>query len=144
MHPVFENGVSTVKITLRSVDGTIAAGGRFKYIAPRIDADYQSLVDALNEAIDKEAQLTDNKFVTSERNVQSVKEELNYDEIIKTINETLNSIVNTHSEEEFKEVYQPKIVQITERYLGKGKKISMASRDQVEQLKLISEDLKEV
>ena len=144
MHPVFENGVSTVKITLRSVDGTIAAGGRFKYIAPRIDADYQSLVDALNEAIDKEAQLTDNKFVTSERNVQSVKEELNYDEIIKTINETLNSIVNAHSEEEFKEVYQPKIVQITERYLGKGKKISMASRDQVEQLKLISEDLKEV
>ena len=144
MHPVFENGVSTVKITLRSVDGTIAAGGRFKYIAPPIDADYQSLVDALNEAIDKEAQLTDNKFVTSERNVQSVKEELNYDEIIKTINETLNSIVNAHSEEEFKEVYQPKIVQITERYLGKGKKISMASRDQVEQLKLISEDLKEV
>ena len=72
------------------------------------------------------------------------KEELNYDEIIKTINETLNSIVNAHSEEEFKEVYQPKIVQITERYLGKGKKISMASRDQVEQLKLISEDLKEV
>ena len=103
-----------------------------------------ALANDLNEAIDKEAQLTDNKFVTSERNVQSVKEELNYDEIIKTINETLNSIVNAHSEEEFKEVYQPKIVQITERYLGKGKKISMASRDQVEQLKLISEDLKEV
>ena len=40
MHPVFENGVSTVKITLRSVDGTIAAGGRFKYDAPRNDADY--------------------------------------------------------------------------------------------------------
>ena len=92
----------------------------------------------------REAQLTDNKFVTSERNVQAVKEELNYDEIIKTINETLNNIVNAHPEEEFKNVYQPKITQITERYLGKGKKISMASRDQVELLKLISEELKEV
>jgi hypothetical protein len=38
MHAVYEDGQSKVKITLRSVDGTISAGGRFKYIAPEIDS----------------------------------------------------------------------------------------------------------
>ncbi len=144
MHPVFENGSSNVKITLRSIDGTISAGGRFKYIAPEIDADYNSLVKALNDAIDKEAELTNNKFVTDERNSFSIAQNLDYDEIMKTIQTTLDNIINSHSDEDFKNNYQPKITQVIEKYLGKGKKISMASRDQVEQLSLISEDLKDI
>lgn len=144
MHPVFENGSSNVKITLRSIDGTISAGGRFKYIAPEIDADYNSLVKALNDAIDKEAELTNNKFVTDERNSFSITQNLDYDEIMKTIQTTLDNIINSHSDEDFKNNYQPKITQVIEKYLGKGKKISMASRDQVEQLSLISEDLKDI
>ena len=40
--------------------------------------------------------------------------------------------------------WTPKIVQITEKYLGKGKKASQCTRDQVEQLNLIVLDLEDL
>lgn len=136
MHSVLEDGTSKVKITLRSMDGTIAAGGRFKYIDPEINGDYNALVDALNKAIDKEAQLTGNQFVTDERNV--IKETvLDFDALMAEFNSLLTNIVNSHSEEEFNSNYAPRITQITDKYLGKGKKVSACTRDQVEMISLI-------
>ena len=38
--------------------------------------------------------------------------------------------------------YAPRITEITDKYLGKGKKVINATRDQVEQLALIIDDLK--
>ena len=60
---------------------------------------------------------------------------------MKTCNETIKSMINNNSEEVFKEFYQPRIIQITDKYLGRGQKISQCSREQVEALSLIADDL---
>lgn len=143
MHPVYENGTSKVKITLRSEDGTIAAGGRFRYIDKEIDSDYQSLVDALNRAIDAEAAINSN-YITDEKSVVPASKELDFDALMSEFTQTIDLIINNHSVDEFKSNYSPKIVQITERYLGKGKKVSQCTRDQVEMLSLIVTEIKEL
>ena len=40
--------------------------------------------------------------------------------------------------------YAPRITEITDKYLGKGKKVSNATRDQAEQISLIVFDLEEL
>ena len=131
------------KIQLRSKDNTIMCGCRFKYIVENIDADYNSLVKALNDAIDKEGQTKGQQFVTNEKNVQVI-EELDFDTIMNKFNNIVGQIINTHSDEEMENVWTPKITQITEKYLGKGKKASQCTRDQVEMLNLIVLDLEEI
>jgi hypothetical protein len=144
MHTIYEDNQSKVKITLRSIDGTISAGGRFKYIEPEIDSNYTSLVKALNDAIDKEAELTNNQYVTDKRDTAPIAVELDFDALLKEFNEIINKIIENHSEEEFMSNFSPKITQITERYLGKGKKVNNCSRDQAEQLSLIVTEVKEL
>lgn len=47
-------------------------------------------------------------------------------------------------EEEFSSYFAPRITQITDKYLGRGQKVSQMSREQVEALSLIIEDLHEL
>jgi predicted nucleic acid-binding Zn-ribbon protein len=137
-----ENGEVTVKLTLRSMDGSADTGCRFKYITPEIDFTYQALVDALNDAIDKEAKITNNKFITNDKAVPptSLEEnEFNFDDLMKTFNDLINNIPS-----EKIGYYAPRITEITDKYLGKGKKVINATRDQAEPIFLIVEDLKEL
>lgn len=143
MHPVYKDGVSNIVITLRSEDGSIAAGGRFKYIQKEIGTDYQDLVNALNQAIDKEAEVKGSNLVTNEREV-TVKTDLDYDNLMNKFNGIIEKLIDSTNQEEFQTKWSPRIVQITERYLGKGKKVSQCTRDQVEMLSLIVADLEEL
>ena len=54
------------KLFLRGTPRFVA-GSRFAYIEPVIDFSYESLVKAIGDAVDKEAALNGNKFVTSEK-----------------------------------------------------------------------------
>ena len=56
-------------------------------------------------------------------------------------NDLIKNMIEDNLEEVFKEFYQPRIVQITDKYLGRGQKISQCSREQVEALSLIADDL---
>ena len=134
-----ENGEVKVKLTLRSMDGSADTGCRFKYITPEIDFTYQALVDALNDAIDKEAQMTNNQFVTNDRNETSESQELDFDTLMTEFGTLVQSIP-----QEKMEYFAPRITEITNKYLGKGKKVANATRDQVEQLSLIVFDLREL
>ena len=134
-----ENGEVTVRLTLRSTDGTADTGCRFKYITPEIDFTYQALVEALNDAIDKEAQMTNNKFVMDERYETKETENIEFDDLI----EEFNGLIRTIPEDKIG-YYAPRITEITNKYLGKGKKVSNATRDQVEQIALIVFDLKDL
>ena len=135
-----ENGEVTVKLTLRSMDGSADTGCRFKYIAPEIDFTYQALVKALNDAIDKEAAMTNNQFVTNDK-IQNTDEfvEYNFDQLMNDFGTLIQSIPSAKME-----YYAPRITEITDKYLGKGKKVANATRDQAEQIFLIVEDLKEL
>ena len=134
-----DTGEVTVKLTLRSMDGTADTGCRFKYITPEIDFTYDALVNALNEAIDKEAKLTHNQFVKNERDEIDNTEELNFDDLMAQSSALIESIPQAKME-----YYAPRITEIINKYLGKGKKLSNATRDQVEQISLIVFDLKEL
>jgi hypothetical protein len=133
-----ENSTKRV-LTLRSLDNTIDCGSRFKYIKPEINFSYDALVEALNDAIDEEAKNTGKEFITEERNITEEVKELDYDELMKEFSTLIQSIPK-----EKMDFFAPRITYITEKYLGKGKKVANSTRDQVEQISLIIFDLKEL
>ena len=138
-HLVIKEGVPNRALTLRSLDGTVDCGSRFRYMQPEISFSYNSLVDSLNQSIDKEAERAGKEFITNERNTSTSYEELDFDALYKECSTMLKSIPP-----EKKEYYRPRIEEIIGRNLGKGKKISQITRNQVEQLSLIVYDLREL
>lgn len=138
-HSVIKEGISKRILTLRSFDNTIDCGSRFKYMVPEVDFSYNALVQALNNAIDEEARHTGQEFVTEERNTEVEKINLDFDDLMKQSSKLIESIPKGKME-----YYAPRITEIINKYLGKGKKLSNATRDQVEQISLIVFDLKEL
>ena len=111
----------------------------------------ESLTNAIQEGIDKKRQL-DNATVTTFAEQQKLNqvEELDFDALIKEFNETVKSIEGsndldavTEAGQKFKTFWAPKIAQIVEKYLGKGKKVSQCNENQVEAVSLILNELKE-
>lgn len=138
-HTITKDGEPKRVLTLRSFDNTIDCGSRFKYMVPEVNFSYDALVEALNDAINMEAKETGQEFITNERNTTQEKEELNFDELMDTFNALIKSIPQDKME-----YYAPRITEITDRYLGKNKKVTNATRDQVEQISLVIFDLKEL
>lgn len=140
-----EDGTTSTKLFMRGTPRYVA-GSRFKYTPDYIDFNYESLVKSICDAIDKQMAEDGSQFFTDERNnlYKDTQDELDFDELIGTFNSIVNSLIENNTEENFKEYWQPRIVQITDKYLGKGMKVNQCSRDQVEALDLIVTDLKEL
>ena len=137
-HPkTTENGTRMV-LTLRSADNSIRCGCRFKHIRPEIDFNYQSLTEALNEAIDREATETNNQYVTNDRQAAVIIKEYDYDALMTEFQDLAGQLM-----ERAAATNGPKITQIIEKYLGKGKKITETTRDQAEFVYLIVTEIKE-
>ena len=119
------------------------AGSRFKYTPDSINFSYEDLVDAIGDAIDKQAAEDGNEFFTDQRNnlYTEVTEELDFDTLMERFTGMIEQL---QTKENFSEYYAPRIEQITDRYLGKGNKVSNCSREQVEALDLIVSDLSEL
>lgn len=138
-----KDGITERKMKIRSEDNTIRCGSRFKYIASEIGANYEDLVKALNDAIDKEAEVNGAAAVTTERQVIKT-EVLNYDDLMNRFGRAIDGLVAKYPEPEFSAKISPLIVEITEKYLGKGKKVSQCARDQVEMLSLIVVEIEDL
>ena len=136
-HPVIREGQPKRILTLRSADNSIRCGCRFKYIVPEIDFSYDNLVKALNDAIDKEAAETGGKFVTEERIAAIETPTYDYDALMNEFATIAGELMNKEPT-----YYQPRITQIVEKYLGKGKKVADTTRDQAEFLYLIVTEIK--
>ncbi len=135
-------GNSTTKLFMRGTS-RFEAGSRFKYTPDYIDFSYQNLVDAIATAIDKQAEEDGLEYFTDQKNnaYKDTTSELDFDTLLKQCNDLIKNMIENNSEDVFKEFYQPRIVQITDKYLGRGQKISQCSREQVEALSLIADDL---
>ena len=133
-----DNGQGKVRLVIRSTDNSIDCGSRFKYIDSVIDMSYNALVDALNKAIDKAAEMAGKEFVTNERNNLVVERNLDYDALIAKFNELATALMQKDSA-----AYGPKITFIVDKYLGKGKKVSDSTIAQVELLDQIVAEIKE-
>jgi len=125
------------KLIIRSLDGTVDCGSRFKYMVNEVPLDYDALINALNDAIDKEAKENDNKFVTEERTQPIVEEEpYDYYSLMNEFNELVQKLMSEN------QTNAMKITAIVDKYLGKGKKVSDSTPSQVDLIHLIVEEIK--
>lgn len=138
-HPkVNPDGTTERVLTLRSLDNSIRCGCRFRYIEPEIPFSYEALTKALQEAINKEALENNGQYVTNERQTVSIAKEYDFDALMKEFSEIAGKLMETASA-----VNGPKITEIISKYLGKGKKISEATREQAELVYLIIQEIKD-
>ena len=130
--------------TLLFMRGTqrFEAGSRFKYTPDYIEFTYENLVNAISDAIDKQAKEDGEHLFTSERDNNYIDTSSNLD--FDALMEEFQGIIKDFSKDEEKmaSYYAPRITQIVDKYLGKGKKVSEMNREQSEQLVLIIDDLK--
>lgn len=138
-------GNTSVKLFMRGTQRYMA-GSRFKYTPDYIDFSYDNLVNAIAEAIDKQAELEGQEHFTNEASnlYQDTMKELDFDELMGEFSTILNNLTSTVDEKEFQEFWQPRLTETIERYLGKGNKISNCNRTQVEAVSLIVADLHEL
>ena len=130
------NGERT--LVLRSLDDTVDCKSRFKMIAPQVKFGYDELVHALNDAIEAEAKLTNNAFVTDNVFEAPEVKEYDYDALMVEFQEIAGNLMQKNASK-----YGPILTQIIERYLGKGKKIAETTRDQAEFIHLILTEIRE-
>lgn len=123
-------------LTLRDSSGTIECGCRFKYMPTEIVMNYKNLVNALNEAIDKEAAETAGQFVTNERIVAPSAVTYDYDALMAEFQDLVGQLMSKGT------TNGPKITAIVEKYLGKGKKVGDTTPEQAEFVSLIVADIK--
>ena len=134
---VTETGAQRV-LTLRSLDNSVRCGCRFKHIAPEIPFSYEALTKALNDAIDKEAKEHDNKYITNASVAAPVLKTYNYDALRDEFDAFVVSLMQKDAN-----YYAPRVTQVVEKYLGKGKKVSETTREQAEFIYLILDEMKE-
>lgn len=126
-------------LTLRSPAGSgISCGSRFKYIASEIPLNYDALTKAIGDAIDKEAKENGNKFVTNEREAAPVLKEYDFDALMAQFEQMVGDLMTKDQT-----YYAPRITQVIEKYLGKGKKMSGVTRDQAELVYLVVTEIQD-
>ena len=136
-----EGGEKKTKLFLRETPRFVA-GSRFKYLPDHIDFSYNELVNAIHDAIDKEAAEHGNKYVTNESsNLYNVTEEteVSFDELQDEFQALVGKLMNTNAAK-----YQKEITMIVEKYLGIGKKVMDCTSKQKDQIALINTDLREL
>jgi len=124
------------------------AGSRFKYTPDYIEFSYKNLTDAIANAIDEQSKEEGQQYFTNERSnlyLKDEKTELDFDKLMLEFQDIINRLIKkAETEENFQNKYSPRITQITDKYLGKGNKVSQCSREQVEVLSLIIDELKDL
>ena len=144
-------GHSSTKLFMRGTPRYVA-GSRFKYTPDYIDFTYNDLVKAINDAIDKQSKEDGAEYFTEETTnlYTDTTKDLNFDDLMKEFSDIIANIpgstdANAETEDgvKFRDYWQPRITQIIEKYLGKGKKVRDITLDQVEALDLIVTDLKD-
>lgn len=137
-HTYLKNGESVRVLTMRSPDDSILCKSRFKNIKPEFTFDYDVLAKNLHEAIDSEAAEHNGEFVTNDKmkaiEVSTYDYEAEMNEFKAMAGVLMEKDANYNG---------PRITQIIEKYLGKGKKISEATPEQAEFIHLIVLEIKD-
>ena len=142
-HPMQEEDGTTHTTLFMRGTPRFVAGSRFKYTPESIEFTYDNLVNAIGDAIDKQAEAMNGKFVTDARTDAYQKKESPKFEDMMTEFKDLTKKIQDAAGEEFKTKWTPKITHIVDKYLGKGKKVNDCTEAQSEQLELILSDLKD-
>ena len=131
-----EPGQPMSVLTLRTQDDSVECGCRFKYMPSEIPMSYNNLVEAVKEAINKEATEHDNKFITDEKEHIVETTSYNFNELMEEFKGLVRNLIDQD------EANGVRITHVVESYIGKGKKASDLIPAQAEFLYLIVEELK--
>lgn len=135
-HQKVVDGVPKRLLTFRSLDGSVDCKSRFKYMPISVELGYDNLVQALNEAIDKEASETNNKYVTNEKISQTIHQQKDF----KTLMDEFQEITKVLMAKDQSNANI--ITSVVEKYLGKGKKVSECTERQAEVVDFVVDELK--
>ena len=138
-----ENGNNKTMLFMRGTP-RYEAGSRFQFTPDYIEFNYTNLVNAIGEAIDKQAEVDGKELFTDERKnaYLDTTSHLDFDELMKEFDDLIKKFAE--DETKMETYYAPRITEIIDKYLGKDKKVSEMKRAQVEQLSLIIDELKAI
>ena len=115
---------------------TVMAGSRFPYLAPKIKLGYQDLVDAINEAIDKQRDIDGATVVDKIEKVQ--EEELSFAEIREEASKIWAKLVNENP------ANAERILKKVEMIFGRKLKLSEITEDQKEPFFLVLLEMRDM
>lgn len=139
LYAAIDENTKERKLIVRSLDNTVDCGSRFKYMANEIPLDYDALVKALNDAIEKEAQEHGNQFVTDEKikPIEAAPKQ-DFNQMKEEFGGLVGAIMQSNP------ANAASITAIVDKYLGKGKKVGDCGPAQSEQLELILIELRDL
>lgn len=118
---------------------TIFAGSRYKYLAPKIELGYQQLVDAIADAMEKEASLTGTGFVSeAELNYGGVPSRT-FDETMAEAKSLWNKIIQSKGDEG-----RESIKSVISGVFGHDMQLSRATPEQQELVEMVVEELRKI
>lgn len=123
-------------LVLRDKTGFIECGCRFKYVPDVIEMNYNFLVQAIHEAIEKESLEHNGEFVTNERIAPVEQKTYDYDTLMAEFKDLTSKLMTENQSN------GAKIVAITDKILGKSKKVAEMTPNQAELLYLIVDEIK--
>lgn len=119
----------------RGTDDNLLVGSRNPYSGEIIPFSYQSILDDINKAIDKQEENGANTTDKPTNVYQDVSENMTHEELMSSLKE----YANIYSEADRAEDY----MRVSNKYLGKGKRVSEAESSQIDLLQLIYDELTE-
>lgn len=124
---------------------TIFAGSRYKYLKPRIELGYQNLVDAVAEAMEKEAVET-GTIVLESAPAAPIHEEIPFDKLMTDAKQTWLALAEKAKgmEEEQANVFINKMNDVVKKAFGREFKLSQATSSQRDMVEIALMDLKEL
>ena len=115
---------------------TVMAGSRFKYLAPKIVLGYEQLVNAINDAIDKQRDIDGAKVV--DKVDAPIHEELDFDKIREEASILWGNLVGKDP------ANAERILKKVEMIFGRKIKLSEITEDQKELFNLVLLDMKDM
>lgn len=116
------------------------AGSRFRYTPSVIKFEYEALVKAIAEAIEKEEEDKGQTTVVEKGENAYQQEELSFSDLKTEIKDLTAKLVEAQGADVAKKAMKD----LVEQHLGKGRTLKDVTESQVEQLSLVAYDLKEM
>lgn len=117
------------------------AGSRFKHTPPAIRFDYDALVKAIADAIEKEEEDKGADAVVEKgENLYAETEQISFAEMKAEIKDLTTKLIEVKGADEAKQIMK----NLVEAHLGKNKTLKDVTESQVEQLSLVAYDLKQM
>lgn len=119
----------------------VKAGTRYKYLAPKIPFGYTELVNAISEAIEKDAQLDGAVVVDKSQNIFT-EDTLDFATLRAEAQELWTKLVGTG--EDANEEMAKRILKRVEMIFGRPMKLSEITEDQVDLMQLVVVDMRDL